>query len=60
MRAVVLLGMLSVLFLAGCDDGPAERAGEKIDRAVDKLSGKGPAERAGERIDEAVEEVKKN
>jgi hypothetical protein len=60
MRSVVVMGMLSALFLAGCDDGPAERAGEKIDRAVDKLSGKGPAERAGERIDKAVDEVKKN
>jgi hypothetical protein len=43
----------------GCEPGPAERAGEKIDRAFDRLSGKGPAEKAGERIDKAVKELKK-
>jgi hypothetical protein len=39
--------------------GAAEKAGEKIDNVVDKLSGKGPAEKAGERIDNAVKELKK-
>lgn len=48
----------------GCDrQGPAERAGEKIDRAVedakDKLDPAGPAEKAGKKIDRALEDVKK-
>ena len=47
------------VLLAGCDQGPAQKAGEKIDRALDRLSGKGPLEKAGERIDKAVEELKK-
>jgi predicted small secreted protein len=51
--------LLAATLLAGCDDGPAERAGERIDKAVDKLSGKGPAEKAGERIDEAAKELTK-
>jgi hypothetical protein len=50
---------LSAAVLAGCEEGPAERAGEKVDKAIDKLSGKGPAEKVGERIDEAAKELKK-
>ena len=45
--------------LTGCEEGPAQRAGEQVDRALDRLSGKGPVEKAGERIDKAVEELKK-
>lgn len=48
-----LLG-LGVAGLSGCDDGPAEQAGEEIDEA---LEGDGPAERAGEEIDDAADEV---
>ena len=51
--------LLAATLLAGCKDGPAERAGERIDKAVDKLSGKGPAEKMGERIDEAGKELTK-
>jgi len=40
--------------------GAGEAGGyEKIDKAVDALTGKGPVEKAGERIDKAVDEVKK-
>ncbi len=51
----------------GCDrQGPAEKAGEKIDksveatkdsadRAADKITGDGPAENAGEKIDQTVQ-----
>ncbi len=47
--ATLLIGGLG---LAACDEqGPAERAGEKID---DLVNDKGPAERAGETIDDAV------
>lgn len=50
---------LAATVLAGCEEGPAERAGGKIDKALDKLTGKGPAEKVGERIDEAAKELKK-
>lgn len=43
----------------GCEKGPAEKVGEKLDKALDKLSGKGPLEKAGERIDKAVDELTK-
>jgi hypothetical protein len=49
--------MFAATLLAGCEDGPAEKAGERIDKAIDKLSGKGPAEKLGERIDEAGKEL---
>lgn len=54
-----LTAMLSLALLTGCEDGPAERAGKKLDHAWDKLTGKGPAEKAGERIDEAIDALKK-
>jgi hypothetical protein len=61
MRVEALIGIVLLMgvALAGCEQGPAEKAGEKIDRALDRLSGKGPAQKAGERIDNAVEELKK-
>ncbi len=45
--------------LAACDDkGPAEKAGEKVDNAVENMKDavnlKGPAEKAGEKIDDAT------
>jgi hypothetical protein len=48
------------LGLAGCPKrGPAQRAGEKIDRAKDKVDDavnpKGPAEKAGRTIDRALD-----
>ena len=62
-RIGACIGILFVATVAfssmGCEQGPAERTGEKIDRAMDRLSGKGPAEKAGERIDNAVKELKK-
>ncbi len=40
------------------EKGPAEKAGEKVDSAVDKVKDtidpKGPGEKAGEKIDEAL------
>jgi hypothetical protein len=51
--------LFAAALLAGCEDGPAEKAGEKVDKAIDKLSGKGPVEKLGERIDEAGKELTK-
>jgi hypothetical protein len=48
----------------GCErQGPTERAGQKIDRAVeeakDKLDPAGPAEKAGKAVDRTVEDLTK-
>jgi hypothetical protein len=56
---LVVLGSLGSGVLAGCERGPVEKVGEKLDKAMNKLSGKGPIEKAGERIDEAVDQLKK-
>jgi hypothetical protein len=56
---MVVLGLLGSGVLMGCEQGPAEKVGEKLDNALDKLSGKGPLEKAGERIDQAVDTLKK-
>ena len=55
---MVVLGLLGSGVLVGCEKGPAEKVGEKLDKALDKLSGKGPLEKAGERIDQAVDTLK--
>jgi hypothetical protein len=48
---------------SGCrEKGPAERAGEKVDRTMDKiedkLDPKGPAEKAGRKLDRAIDDAK--
>lgn len=57
------LFLSTVLIGAGCEqpEGPAERAGENLDRAADDigdaLDPAGPAERAGEAIDDAANDA---
>ncbi len=64
---LLLIVSLSLTLLTfGCESqGPAEKAGETIDKSVqstkdtlddaaDKITGQGPAEEAGENIDEAM------
>ena len=57
---VVMLGTSSVAMIA-CEKpkGPAEKAGEKVDKAIDKVSDavdpKGPVEKAGRAIDRATD-----
>ena len=52
--------LLSILFLGtSCrQKGPAEKAGEGVDKAVEKVSDainpKGPVEKAGEKVDKAL------
>lgn len=50
------------LLLSGCDsnDGPAERAGAKMDKTVENIKEsfepeKGPMEKAGENMDKAMD-----
>jgi len=51
-RLVVAILPLLFLGVSGCqEEGPAEKAGKQIDRAVEK---------AGEKIEEAGEQVKKS
>lgn len=57
--AMLAVGVLAVGVLSGCERGPMQKAGEKVDKAVDSLSGKGPVEKAGERVDKAVDQLKK-
>ncbi len=66
--ALVISGLL--VLLPGCEKkGDAEKAGEKIDNAIesvkekveeakDSLTNKGPAEKAGEKIDKVIENAK--
>lgn len=62
MKSTILLS-LGLLSLAGplvsCrEKGPAEKAGESMDKAVDKVKDavdpKGPVEKAGEKVDKAL------
>jgi hypothetical protein len=57
--SVLISSLLAVTALTACEKGPMEKAGEKVDKAIDKLSGKGPMEKAGEKVDKAVDELKK-
>ncbi|HEY4252785.1 MAG TPA: hypothetical protein VGM87_16355 [Roseomonas sp.] len=58
------LASLAVLALAlpliACDDGPAERAGQRVDRTLERARDtvdppRGPVERAGRAVDRAVD-----
>ncbi len=55
------LPILAIVSLVGCEsEGPAEKAGEKIDagvqKAKDTISPPGPAEKAGRALDKAAGE----
>jgi hypothetical protein len=53
----VLALLTSLLIMQGCDNkGPAERAGEDVDRALqNQPAGAGPAQEAGRALDDARE-----
>lgn len=59
----VLALLTSLLILNGCDrKGPAEKAGEQVDQAIQGMKGDtplqpGPAEKAGRSIDQAREKA---
>jgi len=59
----IVLATGGATLLGGCrEKGPAEKAGEKVDDAMekleDKLDPKGPVVKAGRKIDKAVDDVK--
>ncbi len=49
--------LLAVIGLFGCEPGPTQKLGERIDKITDqdKVIGKGPAERAGKEIDKKLD-----
>ena len=56
----IALAVGGAAFTAGCrEKGPGERAGEKVDRTMDKiedkLDPKGPVEKAGRKLDRAID-----
>jgi hypothetical protein len=57
---IVVAVAVGVALVAGCENGPAQKAGERVDRALDqdRVFGKGPVEKAGKKVDKAVDEVK--
>jgi hypothetical protein len=57
------LAASGAVLTSGCrEKGPGERAGEKVDRALDKVEDtfdpKGPAEKAGRKLDRAIDDAK--
>lgn len=59
--SAIMASLLVGLCLAGCEKGPMQKAGEKVDEVTgnDKLIGKGPAEKAGRKVDNTVNDIKK-
>ncbi|MGH7966397.1 MAG: hypothetical protein ACRERD_31990 [Candidatus Binatia bacterium] len=54
--SMALCAGLMAIALGGCEqEGPAERAGEKVDEAVG--AAKGPMEQTGEAMDKAAEKT---
>lgn len=62
-RTAMLTALLAAMgLLAACDnnDGPVEKAGEKVDEAVDQMDGQGTMEEMGEDLDNAYENAKES
>ena len=58
---VIVAVAAAVAMAAGCQKGPVQKAGERVDRALDQepIVGKGPLEKAGKKVDKAIDEVKR-
>lgn len=61
LMSVVVAMLVAGMGLAGCEKGPLQKAGEKVDEVTgqDKAIGKGPSEKAGRKIDNTVDDIKK-
>lgn len=59
--SAVVVTLIAGAGLLGCEKGPVQKAGEKVDEVTgqDKLIGKGPAEKTGRKIDNTVDDIKK-
>jgi hyperosmotically inducible protein len=61
-RFALLLGLAALAVLGACrEEGAAEKAGRKIDEAIDELTDpdEGPLEELGRKTDEALEDAKR-
>lgn len=49
--------LLAAFAMLGCEKGPAQKVGERIDEITDKdkVIGKGPAEKAGKDVDKKLD-----
>ncbi len=58
---IIVAVAAAVALMAGCEKGPVQKTGERVDRALDqdRVLGKGPVEKAGKKIDKAVDDVKR-
>ena len=58
---VVMAVAAGIALVVGCEKGPVQKAGERVDRALDqdKLIGRGPVEGAGRKVDKAIDDVKR-
>ena len=58
--SLLALAFAASLGAVACDKGPAQKAGENVDKTLDtdKPIGKGPAEKAGKEIDQPAEKAK--
>jgi hypothetical protein len=57
-KAVIVVAVaVGVALVAGYEDGPAQQAGEREDRALDqdRVFGKGLVEKAGNNVDRGVD-----
>ena len=59
--SAIMATLVVGLCVTGCERGPMQKAGEKVDEVTgnDKLIGKGPAEKTGRKIDNTVDDIKK-
>jgi hypothetical protein len=57
---MLMATLVAGVCLAGCEKGPLQKAGEKVDEVTgnDKVIGKGPAEKTGRKIDNTVDPKK--
>jgi hypothetical protein len=61
MASAIAATLVAGVCLTGCEKGPLQKAGEKVDEVTgqDKAIGKGPAEKAGRKVDNTVNDIKK-
>lgn len=55
---VALVASTLLMAIPGCDKGPAEKAGESVDNAVEKAGDQ--LEKAGDAIQDKEKDIKKN
>ena len=58
---IVIAALTALTLMAGCEKGPMQKTGERVDRALgqEPVVGKGPVERAGKDVDKTVDDIKK-